>query len=727
MPKDTIMTGDTLSAGGQSAVTLPGEAFLQESSMTRDGDDLVLTLKSGETVTVEGYFGITEKPDLLSPKGGVLSPELVESFLAPTHAGQYAQSGQTANDASPAGQVADTVGDVFILRADGTKLAAEKGMMIFQGDVIEADSDSAVNIIFADNSSFAVSEGARLSVDKYIYDAEQKSGSSFFSMLKGAFVYTSGMIGKNDPENVNIETPVGSIGIRGTVVAGTINEAGELSEITVIDGAVVVSNGVDSYVLDEDFETLQLTGFDSAATNIGTVDADYMTQSYTFDNTISGFSFYDYAPPQEMQTDEPANDSGDGNEEGSVQPTQSTDTAGTLSGDLLVQEMLQLQTYQQFQEQIGDEFIDQSGGAVLPAEDGTTVLAGATAPAGTGGESLLDDGTVADPTSPAGSGGTGTPPSPFTIGFAQWWDGSDLVATAGQGREFMNIGFEIGQLSVTSSQGPVSYAITGGDLGFTSLDTFDILADGRIVVTSDLGSYQQFGGFTLDVEVTDGAANVLPLTLTVNVDDISTGRNYAPGGLGDDNMPIPTASPDLYWGASGDDTFIVNDPTGGDIHLGGLGSDLFILTSLNFDLIDGGYNTEAAPHPVIATFNFGASLTGDTVQFGGAALDMDLAAGAEFQKIKGIENFVFTSNLAHAITLDTASVLYTTNQNDTTLRIWGADGNTGTPYTVNLSGEFTETTPYDGEKTIYSSTSDGSVQVAVYETGANEVNVVGIV
>ncbi|TNE28848.1 MAG: hypothetical protein EP349_07390, partial [Alphaproteobacteria bacterium] len=388
MPKDTIMTGEVLSANGQSNVMLPGEAFLQDSSMERDGHDLVLTLKSGETVIVEGYFDMAERPDLLSPQGGVLSPALVDSFLSPTHAGEYAQSAQTASDISPAGQVADTVGDVFITRADGTKLAAEKGMMIFQGDVVEADIDSAVNIIFADNSSFAVSEGARLSVDQYIYDAEQKSGSSFFSMLKGAFIYTSGMIGKNDPENVNIDTPVGSIGIRGTVVAGVINEAGQLSEITVIDGAVVISNGADSYVLDEDFETLQLTGFDAPAENIGTVDADYMTQNYSFDNTVEGFSFYDYGTgttedgvlpdgtvpdgtvipgstaPQDTGETAPPQDTApaDGTEEGAVQPAgdgtvQQADASGVLSGDLLVQEMLQFQTYQQLQDQIGDEFI----------------------------------------------------------------------------------------------------------------------------------------------------------------------------------------------------------------------------------------------------------------------------------------------------------------------------------------------------------------------------------
>lgn len=719
MPKDMTATGEVLSANGQSALMLPGEAFLQDSSMTRDGADLVLTLSSGETVTVEGYFAAAEKPVLLSPKGGVLSPELVESFLAPAHAGEYAQSGQTANDASPAGQVTDAVGDVFILRADGTKLAAEKGMMVFQGDIIEAAVDSAVNIVFADNSSFAVSEGARLSVDKYIYDAEQKSGSSFFSMLKGAFIYTSGMIGKNDPENVNIDTPVGSIGIRGTVVAGVINEAGQLSEITVIDGAVVVSNGADSYVLDEDFETLQLTGFDSEAQNIGTVDAAYMTENYSFDNMIDGFSFDDYTVPEETQPDSLDNEEGSAPADGTVQTADAV-----LSGDLLVQEMLQFQTYQQLQDQIGDEFIDQTGGAVLPLEETTALLSGSTSSGttsgATGGESLLD-GTASDPTAPVAP----VPPPPITVTFSQWWDGSSM-ATAGPGREFMNIGFEIGQITATSTEGAVVYNITGGNLGFTGIPTFDIDNTGVIRVISDLGSYQQFGGFTLDIEVTDAALNVLPVTLNVAIQDISTGRNYIQGGLGDDGGLTPTASPDLLWGASGDDTFIVNDPSGGDIHLGGLGSDLFNVTSLNFELIDGGYNDDATAHPVVGAVYGG--LAGDTVVLAGVSgLNMDMtSSGAEYQKLKGIENLAFANGLGHVITLDEQSVVYMTDQNNTVLNIWGADTSPTDTYTLDLSGEF-EFTSSGGGTTIYSSTSNPAVQVAVYESASNEVDVIGIV
>jgi len=731
MPKDAIMTEEVLSTNGQSAVTLPGEAFLQDSSMERDGGDLVLTLKSGETVTIEGYFDMADKPDLLSPQGGVLSPELVDSFLSPSHAGEYAQSTQTASDVSAAGQVTDTVGDVFITRADGTKIAAEKGMMIFQGDVVEADVDSAVNIVFADNSSFAVSEGARLSVDQYIYNAEQQSGSSFFSMLKGAFIYTSGMIGKSDPENVNIETPVGSIGIRGTVVAGVINEAGQLSEVTVIDGAVVVSNGVDSYVLDEDFETLQLTGFDSAANNIGTVDADYMTQTYTFDNTVGGFSFYHYGgTPQDGGNDIPAPEDNtqppvENNQEGAAQGTQTAD-AGALSGDLLVQEMLQFQTFQQLQQQIGDEFIDQTGGAVLP-DDGGLFSAGtesaAAAGSGTDATGISDDGGTGTPTAPQGG-----PPPPISVTLAQWWDGSNMSG-AGTVREFGNIGFEVGNINVSAPAGGVGFAITGGNTGNLGLATFAIDASGTLSIISDLATYQQ-SSYTLTIDVTDADLNTLPITLNINIDDLSTGRAYAPGTTGGDTLGV-TASADLIWGDSGDDIFSITGLTTGDVYLGGLGSDYFAVTSLSFDLLDGGYASEASQSAQAFALTGNTSFTGDLVQLaGGAPLSLDLSSGgADYMHFKGIENLAFSGSVGHTIILDTAGVNYVTNQADSTLRIWGADGSTSGTYTLNLGGEFTESTAYDGEKTIYTSTSNPSVQVAVYEQNitSDEVNVIGIV
>ena len=225
MPKDIIADMRIGVIPGES-VALPSHDFIANAQMTREGADLRLTLPDGHSVVVGDYFAQNPPPDLVAAEGARLTPHLVDSFLLPAHPGEYAASGNSANDASPSGKVTAVAGDASIIRADGTHVPAAVGALVHQGDVIETAKTGAVNIIFADNTAFAVSENARMSVDKFIYDADQHSGTSFFAMLQGAFVYTSGLIGKSDPGNVNIETPVGTIGIRGTADVGYLTPNG---------------------------------------------------------------------------------------------------------------------------------------------------------------------------------------------------------------------------------------------------------------------------------------------------------------------------------------------------------------------------------------------------------------------------------------------------------------------------------------------------------------------
>ncbi|MCK5555147.1 MAG: FecR domain-containing protein, partial [Alphaproteobacteria bacterium] len=219
MPKD-VSSDIRIEPVAGKPVELPNGNFIANAEMTRVGTDLHLSSPDGQTIVVEGYFTQDPAPDLITADGARMSPQLVDSFLPPEHIGQYASSGQITNDASAAGKITEVIGEAHIVRSDGTQILATIGTSVFQGDVIETSKTGAVNILFADNTTFAVSESARLAVDQFVYNSAEQSGSSFFSMLQGMFVYTSGMIGKSDPGNVSIETPVGSIGIRGTVVAG---------------------------------------------------------------------------------------------------------------------------------------------------------------------------------------------------------------------------------------------------------------------------------------------------------------------------------------------------------------------------------------------------------------------------------------------------------------------------------------------------------------------------
>lgn len=234
---------------------------------------------------------------------------------------------QTASTQTPVsheaavGKITQIIGKAEIIHADGTQSPATVNAPVHQGDVIQTADKGGVNILFEDNTTFAISENARMSVDQFTYDAHDHSGSTFFSMLQGMFVYTSGLVGKHDIGHVGINTPVGSIGIRGTVVAGDIHPAGQDSHITIVDGAIVVTNDGGSLLLDHTFDTAQLSNFATPPQDAGQLTAQAFSTTYdpvhgvaapTFDAVSNGTYHTDSVAPATLtphtDTTPPAHD-----------------------------------------------------------------------------------------------------------------------------------------------------------------------------------------------------------------------------------------------------------------------------------------------------------------------------------------------------------------------------------------------------------------------------------
>ncbi len=71
-------------------------------------------------------------------------------------------------------------------------------------------------MIFADKTTLSIGEDPRMVIDEMAYDPAAQEGSQLFSLMQGAFVITSGEIGKLNPEDVTVRTPTTTIGIRGT-------------------------------------------------------------------------------------------------------------------------------------------------------------------------------------------------------------------------------------------------------------------------------------------------------------------------------------------------------------------------------------------------------------------------------------------------------------------------------------------------------------------------------
>lgn len=118
------------------------------------------------------------------------------------------------------------------------------GDPIHPGDIVETEDGESVNLLFSDESSILVGENARLEIDEYVYDPESGENSQKVSLLRGLFLFTSGLIGQTNHDDVSIKTPYGFLGIRGTAFYTEIIEVGSLIEVTVTvtSGLVVFDN-----------------------------------------------------------------------------------------------------------------------------------------------------------------------------------------------------------------------------------------------------------------------------------------------------------------------------------------------------------------------------------------------------------------------------------------------------------------------------------------------------
>lgn len=125
--------------------------------------------------------------------------------------------GQPASAApQPAGKVDAVVGQVTVAGADGAIRTLDKDAPIFAGDIISTGPNSRVRIVFSDQGIIFLRPSTRFVIDSYKHTGNAQQDESKFSLVKGGFRSVTGAIGQANKDKVKIETPVATIGIRGT-------------------------------------------------------------------------------------------------------------------------------------------------------------------------------------------------------------------------------------------------------------------------------------------------------------------------------------------------------------------------------------------------------------------------------------------------------------------------------------------------------------------------------
>lgn len=92
---------------------------------------------------------------------------------------------------------------------------------------IVTTANSKTSITFRDDTKVMITEQSKLVIDTFVYDNEKKTGKLGIKMALGTIKYASGQIAKSDPQQVMVETPSATIGVRGTDFSGTVDETGK--------------------------------------------------------------------------------------------------------------------------------------------------------------------------------------------------------------------------------------------------------------------------------------------------------------------------------------------------------------------------------------------------------------------------------------------------------------------------------------------------------------------
>jgi len=610
----------TLNAGDGDSISLPEDFPLTDAEFQTSGDDLVLVGPDGEQIVIEDYFAQENPPELTTPDGAEVSGDMVvqlsgdsgtdsagNDISAGTDGAGVSPISESANviggtDGEPIGSVENVSGTVFAVRTDGTRIELQEGDQVFQGDILESGPDGAIGVLLADETTFSMGEEGRMVLDEMIYDPGTQEGSVSMSVLQGVFTFVSGQVAKTDPDAMTLDTPVATIGIRGTQVGIEIPNGEDMNVVLMEEadgfvGEIVVTNDAGVKVLNGANQFTVVRSYDAEPLAIQQINEADMIQEFAIalehlplihgnqnDFGLQQGGRDEFLDEEIQQLDgEPDAAALDNFDTAAGQEDGATVSAGTDNGNFSLQS-----------DAVFDLNVDMVGGTPrvpIVQPDGTfagTTPEDSTRPIEVGAQVVVDPRETL-----SGGGGADTLTGGAFADSISGGAGNDVLVGGGGGD--------------TIDGGLGNDILVGGNLD-TSLYTVDVTNQGDInLVSLDSGATQAY------------------------VEDASDGADLMKGGAGDD-LIIGTAGGDTLEGGSGADTLhggsgddVIKGQTGDDVLFGGTDNDILSGGAGN-DILHGGSGDDTLSGGVGDDALFGG--IGNDVLNGGAGVDvLDGGAG----------------------------------------------------------------------------------------------------
>lgn len=126
-------------------------------------------------------------------------------------------------DETPIGYVKTVAGEATVLTA-GNSVRASVGTPVFLGSVLRTGAKGSLGVAFRDETLMSCGPQTELTVDEYLYAPAAGKLKLSSKLAKGSLNYVSGVIAKLQPDAVSIQTPTGTIGVRGTQFVARVEE-----------------------------------------------------------------------------------------------------------------------------------------------------------------------------------------------------------------------------------------------------------------------------------------------------------------------------------------------------------------------------------------------------------------------------------------------------------------------------------------------------------------------
>jgi hypothetical protein len=97
----------------------------------------------------------------------------------------------------------------------GSPRSISVGGGVFSNERVRTGAASAAQLMFIDKTTVSIGPQAEITLDKFIYDPNKGAGQVVLDTVRGSFRFITG---SQNPNRYAIKTPVGTLGIRGTIV-----------------------------------------------------------------------------------------------------------------------------------------------------------------------------------------------------------------------------------------------------------------------------------------------------------------------------------------------------------------------------------------------------------------------------------------------------------------------------------------------------------------------------